>query len=123
MDPVKVKGITDWPVPRKVKEVQSFLGFINFYCCFIKDFSHIAHPLHTLTRKAVEWKWGDPQQKAFEALKHAITTAPVLVFPSDKGKFRIEADASNFLQQGQCCHSCKVMRSGSGVHVEKPHRC
>ena len=96
MDPVKVKGINDWLVPQKVKEVQSFLCFINFYCCFIKDFSHIAHPLYTLTHKAVEWKWGDLQQKAFEALKHAITTAPVLVFPSDKGKFRIEADASNF---------------------------
>ena len=96
MDPVKVKGVTDWPVPRKVKEVQSFLGFVNFYRRFIKDFSHIARPLNMLMCKAVEWKWGDPQQKAFEALKHAVTSAPVLVFPSDKGKFRIEADASNF---------------------------
>ena len=96
MDPVKVKGVTDWLVPRKVKEVQSFLGFVNFYRCFNKDFSHIARPLHALMHKAVEWKWGDLQQKAFEALKHAITTAPVLVFPSDKGKFQIEADASNF---------------------------
>ena len=87
MDPVKVKGVTDWPVPRIVKEVQSFLGFVNIYHRFIKDFSHITCPFHTLTRKAVEWKWGDLQQKAFEALKHAITTAPVLVFPSDKGKF------------------------------------
>ena len=96
MDPVKVKGVTDWPVPQKVKEVQSFLSFVNFYCRFIKDFSHIACPLHALTRKTAEWRWGDPQQKAFEALKRAVTTAPVLVFPSDKGKFRIEADASNF---------------------------
>jgi hypothetical protein len=96
MDPVKVKGVTDWPVPKKVKEVQSFLGFVNFYRRFIKDFSHIARPLHALTRKTTEWRWGEPQQAAFEALKHAITTAPVLVFPSDTGKFRIEADASNF---------------------------
>jgi hypothetical protein len=86
MDPVKVKGVTEWPVLNKVKEVQSFLGFINFYCQFIKDFSHITHPLHVLTWKASEWKWGEPQQTAFEALKHAVTTAPVLVFPSDTGK-------------------------------------
>jgi hypothetical protein len=96
MDPVKVKGVTNWPMPKKVKEVQSFLGFINFYCRFIKDFSHIARPLHALMRKASKWKWGEPQQTAFEVLKHAVTTAPVLVFPSDTGKFRVEADASNF---------------------------
>ena len=38
MDPVKVQGVTNWPAPTKVKEVQSFLGFINFYRCFIRDF-------------------------------------------------------------------------------------
>ena len=87
MDPVKVKGVTNRPVPQKVKEVQSFLGFVNFYHRFIKDFSHIACPLHALTHKTAEWRWGDLQQKAFEALKCAVTTALVLVFPSDKGKF------------------------------------
>jgi RNase H-like domain found in reverse transcriptase len=50
-----------------------------------------------LTWKASKWKWGEPQQTAFEALKCAVTTAPVLVFPSDTGKFRVEADASNFV--------------------------
>jgi hypothetical protein len=90
MDPVKVKGVTDWPMPKKVKEVQLFLGLVNFYCQFIKDFSHIACPLHALTWKASKWKWGEPQQTAFEALKCAVTTAPVLVFPSDTGKFRVE---------------------------------
>jgi hypothetical protein len=49
-----------------------------------------------LTQKASKWKWGEPQQTAFEALKCVVTTAPVLVFPSDTGKFRVEADASNF---------------------------
>ncbi len=51
MDPVKVKGVTDWPAPTKVKEVQSFLGFVNFYRRFIRDFSEKAKPLHQLTRK------------------------------------------------------------------------
>ena len=97
MDPVKVKGVTDWSVPKKVKEVQSFLGFINFYWHFIRDFSHIAHPPHALIQKTTKWKWEEPQQTAFETLKHAITTAPVLFIPSDTRKFRIEANASNFM--------------------------
>jgi hypothetical protein len=96
MDPVKVKGVTDWPVPKMAKEVQLFLGFINFYCWFIKNFSHVAHPLHALMQKASKWKWGEPQQTAFKALECAVTTAPVLVFPLDTGKFRVEVDASNF---------------------------
>src|SRR6266571_1052847 len=42
MDPAKIAGIVNWPVPRTVKQVQAFLGFCNFYRRFIKDFSHIA---------------------------------------------------------------------------------
>src|SRR5260221_6150259 len=45
MDPVKVQGVTDWPQPAKVKDVQSFIGFVNFYWRFICDFSEIACPL------------------------------------------------------------------------------
>src|SRR5258705_7676344 len=51
MDLTKVCGVTEWPTPMKVKEVQSFLGFVNFYWKFIHDFSHIAHPFYTLTCK------------------------------------------------------------------------
>src|SRR6266446_10860245 len=49
MDPMKVCRVTEWPTPTKVKEVQSFLGFVNFYQKFICDFSNITHPLYTLT--------------------------------------------------------------------------
>ena len=51
MDPSKVQTIQDWPEPRKVKDVQSFLGFANFYRCFISDYSDIVIPLTWLTRK------------------------------------------------------------------------
>jgi hypothetical protein len=96
MDPVKMQGITDWPTPRKVKDVQSFLGFVNFYWRFIQGFSHIAKPLHALTHKAKQWAWGNTEQKAFDSLKRAVTSAPVLTFPTDTGHFRLECDASNF---------------------------
>src|SRR5467141_5122306 len=51
MDPVKVAGVRDWPTPRNVTEVQSFVRFVNFYWRFIQDFSHVAKPLHQLTKK------------------------------------------------------------------------
>ncbi len=95
MDPIKVAGVTEWPTPKTKKELQSFLGFANYYRRFIKDFSHIAHPLHRLTGND-EWKWKEEQQAAFEALKRAITEAPVLRMPRDEGQYKVEADASNF---------------------------
>src|SRR5258708_4627609 len=72
MDPVKVQGVTDWLQPVKVKDVQSFIGFVNFYQRFICDFSEIAHPLHALTWKSKDWSWGAAEQQAFDVLKSAI---------------------------------------------------
>ena len=51
MDPVKIAGVQDWPTPKNITEVQSLVGFVNFYRRFIPDFSHIAGPLHCLTKK------------------------------------------------------------------------
>ena len=96
MDPVKVHGVSDWPHPKKVKEVQSFLGFVNFYCWFMKDFAKIAHPLHALTHKKCNWSWGESEDTAFNKLKSAVTLAPTLAFPSDHRPFQLECDTSNF---------------------------
>ncbi len=96
MDPTKVRGVMEWPTPTKVKEVQSFLGFVNFYQKFIHDFSDIAHPLYALTCKTQWWVWGSPEQEAFNALKKAVTSAPILTFPSQSGCFCLKCDASNF---------------------------
>ena len=68
MDPIKIRGIMDWPVPRTVKEVQSFLGFCGFYRKFVLAYSEITKPLMILTGKK-DWTWGSEQQEAFEKLK------------------------------------------------------
>ncbi|GLB43134.1 putative retrotransposable element tf2 155 kda protein type 1-like [Lyophyllum shimeji] len=73
-----------------------FLGFTNFYRRFIRDFSHHARPLFDLTKADVKFTWGDTQRQAFEALRTAITSEPVLVFPQDDRPFHIEADSSDF---------------------------
>jgi hypothetical protein len=52
--------------------------------------------LNQLKRKDKEWNWGEEQQKAFEEIKTAIISKPVLVLPRDKGEFKVEMDASNF---------------------------
>src|SRR5258708_5221651 len=96
MDPTKVRRVTEWPTPTKVKEVQSFLGFVNFYQKFICDFSNVTCPLYVLTRKTQQWVWGSPEQEAFNALKKAITSAPILPFPSQSGCFCLKCDTSNF---------------------------
>ncbi|KAG5347401.1 hypothetical protein C0989_011986, partial [Termitomyces sp. Mn162] len=71
MDPIQVAGVAEWPEPRNKKEVQAFLGFVNFYWRFIQDFSHHAHPLFDLTVKNTAWWWEPSQQAAFDALKQA----------------------------------------------------
>jgi transposase InsO family protein len=96
MDPVKIAGVADWPAPTNKKEVQSFLGFANFYRRFIQDFSHHARPLFDLTKKEVKWKWTEEEQSAFDSLKGAVTSAPILASPDSSRSFRIEADSSDF---------------------------
>ena len=69
VDPVKVKAILDWQAPSTVKGVRSFLGFANFYRCFINGFSEMAGPLVALTKKNSVWRWGKDENDAFEKLK------------------------------------------------------
>src|SRR5258707_3583571 len=96
MDPIKVQGVMDWPQLTKVRDVQCVIRFVNFYQRFIQNFSKITCPLHVLTRKLKDWSWGTAEQQAFDALKNAVTSAPMLTFPSRSGLFHLECDASNF---------------------------
>ncbi|SJL19037.1 uncharacterized protein ARMOST_22644 [Armillaria ostoyae] len=93
MDPVKLAGIAEWPVPTKKKELQSFLGFANFYRRFIKGYSDIVHPMTRLTGKEV-WTWGTAQQLAFQQLKNRFAIDVILRIPTEKGQFHVEADSS-----------------------------
>lgn len=95
MDPGKVAAIGEWPEPTNRTELQRFLGFANFYRHFIAGFAHIARPLHHLTGKA-PWQWSTEEQRAFNALKRTVTTAPTLVIPQDEGQYRVEADSSGY---------------------------
>ena len=69
MDPVKLDGITTWPTLTKVKDVCSFLGFVNSYHQFIPNYSTVACPLLDLTRKDNCWDWTPICQQSFDKLK------------------------------------------------------
>jgi len=96
MNSVKVAGVREWPIPENRTDVQAFIGFVNFYRRFIQDFSTITRPLFDLTRSDQAWNWGTKEREAFECLKMAVTTAPILVSPQDSEPFYIEADSSDF---------------------------
>ena len=93
MEQEKIKAVKEWKTPTKVKDVESFLGFANFYRRFIQNFSHIAKLLNELKGKK-EWVWNKYHQKPFDELKEKIMSQPVLSLPKREGKFRIEMDAS-----------------------------
>jgi hypothetical protein len=96
MDPVKVQGLVDWPMPTNLKELRLFLGFGNYYKDFINGYSCIAWPLHELTKKNIQWHWNDQADHTFKTLKSAFTVYPVLRNPDPNKRYILDTDASQF---------------------------
>ncbi|QRW17963.1 Retrotransposable element Tf2 protein [Rhizoctonia solani] len=94
MDQKKIEAVTSWPTPKTVKQVQAFLGFVNYLCRFIPNFSSVARPLHNLTRKETPWSWGDLEEAAFQELKILVTKLPVLIHSNPGLPYYLETDAS-----------------------------
>ena len=93
-DPEKLRAVRDWEPPRTVRQVRGFLGFANFYRDFIPEFSRIAEPLHELTRKGVTFRWSEAHEKAFQRLKAAFISGPILTQWDPDRKTVVEADCS-----------------------------
>ena len=94
-DPKKVSDVQQWPTPTCVKEVRGFLGLAGYYRKFVKDFGLINKPLTTLLKKGEIFLWTATHEEAFQALKQALTTAPVLAMSDFQQPFIIETDASD----------------------------
>lgn len=92
-DPDKVEKVKNWPIPRSLKQVRAFLGLAGYYRKFIRNFSVIASPLHKLTQKDVRFKWTEPCNAAFQSLKDALVSAPVLGYPDFSQDFILDTDA------------------------------
>jgi len=103
----KIEKVLNWPASRNIKEVQKFLGLVNYYRRFIKDFAKIAAPLHVLVRKEQKWKWEKEQEEAFEKLKVVFTTEPILAIPDIDREMRVEADTSDYAIGGVLSTKCE----------------
>lgn len=94
-DPCKIEVIKKWPVPVNVNELRSFVGFASYYRKYVAGFSEMAAPLHGLTKKDAPYKWSPECQASFEALKEALTSAPVLALPKEGCQIILDTDASD----------------------------
>lgn len=95
-DPSKVQAVSDFPRPKTVKDVRSFLGFANYYRRHVPRMSDLAAPLSNLTRKDVPFIWTDQCERAFQSIKKSLVHYPVLRFPDFSKDFILSTDASQF---------------------------
>ncbi|GFS75321.1 retrovirus-related Pol polyprotein from transposon 17.6 [Trichonephila clavipes] len=94
-DPDKISAMKDWNCPTDVHQLRSFLGLCTYYRKFVKNFSTIARPLHKLTKAKQKFIWTVDCNNAFNKLKDALTSAPVLAYPEIGKQFILDTDASH----------------------------
>jgi hypothetical protein len=93
VDPSKLEAMISWPLPRSIKALRGFLGITGYYRKFIRNYGLIAAPLTALLKKN-SFVWPPATTQAFEALKVAVSSPPVLRLPDFSQPFVIECDAS-----------------------------
>ena len=93
-NPDKIKVVQEFPTPTNLKQLRNFLGLANYYRRFVRGFSHVASPLNALTKKGVPFIWTESCAIAFDKLKRALVTAPILAYPNFQEPFLLFVDAS-----------------------------
>ena len=94
-DPKKVKAVQGWPTPHCTKDIRSFLGLCSYYRNFIRGFSQVAAPMNRLLEKETEFTWTQECEAAFEHLKQALISAPILGYPRPGRQLVVDTDASD----------------------------
>ncbi|XP_020675785.1 uncharacterized protein LOC110094799 [Dendrobium catenatum] len=107
--PQKIAAIMEWPIPKSLAEVRSFHGLAKYYRRFIRGFSNIMS-LNTNCMKSTSFNWTAAQQRSFERIKIALSSAPVLAFPDFEKAFQVDTDASAI--------GIGAVLSQEGKHVE-----
>nr|GEY80610.1 putative reverse transcriptase domain-containing protein [Tanacetum cinerariifolium] len=100
IDPNKIKVVKNWKAPITPSKIHQFLGLAGYYRRFIKNFSRIAQPLTLLTQKDKKFDWGEQQKRAFQTLKDALCSSPILALLDGSDDFVVYCDT---LGQGLGC--------------------
>lgn len=93
-DPAKIQAVSAFPRPTNPDTLRSFLGLAGYYRSFIRGFSTIASPLNALLHKDASWQWSSQHEQAFQALKTALVTTPVLCYPDFSQPFELHTDGA-----------------------------
>ena len=102
-DPESVRVLLKREVPRNKSELQSFLGFANYYREFIQDYAVIAAPIQHLVRtRRTVMEWTPECQRAFEILKTSLCSAPKLSMPTEDCRFYLDTDDSEVAVAAIC---------------------
>ena len=95
VDPNKIKAILEWPAPKSRKDVEAFLGFVNYHWDHIKEYAHISTCLYELTGLKSTFNWMAEHQSAFESLRECLVCAPILSYPNNWDTFILDTDVSD----------------------------
>ena len=95
VDPEKIKAIEEWPVPKDVTDIRSFMGITSYYRRFIEGFSRIANPITSLQKKGKKFEWSKKCEDNFRKLNTLLTTAPILKIADPNKDFIICTDTCN----------------------------
>jgi hypothetical protein len=94
-NPSKIQAIYQWPIPKNIKQLRSFLGLAGYYHKFVRNFGVISKPLTELLKKDTLFSWTSQHDAAFTALQLALVSAPVLALPNFAKPFQLETNASD----------------------------
>ena len=95
VDPEKIEAIMNWPTPRNVIDVRSFMGPIGYYRRFIEGFSKVTHSITSLQKKGIKFEWTPRCEESFQQLKNLLTSAPILKIADLQKDFVVCTGACN----------------------------
>ena len=115
-NPEKVRVVQDFPVPKNLKKLITFMGPANYYRRFVKGFAYIANPLNALTKKGTKFEWTEACADAFDKLKRALISAPILAYPDFTKEFLLFVGIGFTLAQKHNGKEVVIAYNGRGLN-------